>query len=86
MLVMGAYLWLALDHGTLWLFPTVVHESGDYTFLQTILYFRHVIRSEHTVDYLLAACLVLTTWRPTATRDPRSVVDNQYRREEMNGR
>lgn len=44
LLVMGAYLWLALDHGTLWLFPTVVHESGDYTFLQTILYFRHVIR------------------------------------------
>lgn len=44
LLVLGAYVWLALDHGTLRLFPAVVHESGDYTLLQTILYFRHVIR------------------------------------------
>jgi len=40
----GAYLWLALDHKTLWLFPVVVHESGRYTLAETLLYYRHVIR------------------------------------------
>lgn len=40
----ACYLWLAVDHGTLWLWPVVVHESGRYTFGQTVLYWPHFLR------------------------------------------
>lgn len=66
LLVLGAYLWLALDHGTLWLFPAVVHESGDYTFLQTILYFRHVIRElPITLLYAISSVAAFKIYGPT---------------------
>lgn len=55
LLFLGAYLWLAFDHGTLWVFPAIVHESGDYSLLQTVLYFRHVIR-ELPVTLFLCNC------------------------------
>lgn len=66
LLVLGAYLWLALDHGTLWLFPTVVHESGNYTLLQTILYFRHVIRElPITLLYAISSVAAFKIYGPT---------------------
>jgi hypothetical protein len=66
LLVLGAYLWLALDHGTLWLFPAVVHESGDYTLLQTILYFRHVIRElPITLLYAISSVAAFKVYGPT---------------------
>lgn len=42
--LVACYLWLAVDHGTLWLWPVVVHESGRYTFGQTVLYWPHFLR------------------------------------------
>lgn len=66
LLVLGTYLWLALDHGTLWLFPAVVHESGDYTLLQTILYFRHVIRElPITLLYAISSVAAFKIYGPT---------------------
>lgn len=45
----GAYLWLALDHGTFRLWPVVVHESGRYTLGETVLYFSHFLREIPTL-------------------------------------
>lgn len=42
--LLACYLWLAVEHGTLWLWPVVVHESGRYTFGQTVLYWSHFLR------------------------------------------
>ena len=55
--VVGAYLWLAWDHQTAWLWGVTVHESGAYTFGQTVLYFRHFLR-ELPVDVAYALFLV----------------------------
>jgi len=43
-LVVGAYAWLAIAHGTAWLWQVVVHENGRYTLGETVLYVRHVAR------------------------------------------
>jgi hypothetical protein len=40
----SAFAWLALDHRTMALWNVVVHESGRYTFGQTMLYFGHFLR------------------------------------------
>lgn len=65
LLFLGAYIWLAFDHGTLWLFPTVIHESGNYNFLQTIFYFRHVIRElPITLFYAIASVAAFKTYGP----------------------
>jgi hypothetical protein len=55
--VFGSYLWLAWDHGDVWLWNVTVHESGAYTFGETILYFRHFLR-ELPVDIAYALFLV----------------------------
>lgn len=44
----GAWLWLALDRGTPWLWNVPVHESGRYTLGQTIFYFGHFLREVPT--------------------------------------
>ena len=57
LLVLGAcYAWLAVEHGRTWLWNTVVHESGRYTFGQTVLYASHFLRE---VPTLLAYALFL---------------------------
>jgi hypothetical protein len=40
----GSYGWMALDHGQIWLWNVIVHESGRYTFGETVLYFSHFLR------------------------------------------
>jgi hypothetical protein len=40
----AAFGWLALDHRTFALWNVVVHESGRYTFGQTVFYFGHFLR------------------------------------------
>jgi hypothetical protein len=40
----AAYVWLTIDHATPWLWDTVVHESGRYTFGETVLYADHFLR------------------------------------------
>jgi hypothetical protein len=44
-----AWAWLAVEHGTPRLWNVVVHESGDYTLGQTILYFKHFLREIPTL-------------------------------------
>jgi hypothetical protein len=44
LVLIGSFIWLALDHGTPWLWSVVVHESGRYTLGETILYFGHFLR------------------------------------------
>jgi hypothetical protein len=52
--LIAMYAWLAVDHGTLWLWNVTVHESGRYTFGATVLYFAHFLRELPT---LIAMCL-----------------------------
>ncbi|MGH7659113.1 MAG: hypothetical protein ACREL6_12840 [Gemmatimonadales bacterium] len=52
-----AHLWLALEHGSLWLWDLPVHESGRYTFGETVLYFAHFLR-EIPVDVAIAFFLL----------------------------
>ena len=42
--LLGAYLWLAHDHGTPSLLAVVVHENGRFTLAETIFYPRHFLR------------------------------------------
>lgn len=42
--LLGAYVWLARDHGTASLLGVAVHENGRFTLAQTILYPRHFLR------------------------------------------
>ena len=39
-----AYAWMAFDHQRLLLWNVTVHESGDYTFGETVFYARHFLR------------------------------------------
>jgi hypothetical protein len=68
----ASYLWLVLDHGTLLLWNVIVHESGRYTFGQTVLYFGHFLRE---VPIVLAYALFLLSLSvgsaPTVTRAQR---------------
>ncbi|MBA3559995.1 MAG: hypothetical protein H0W30_15515 [Gemmatimonadaceae bacterium] len=45
----GAYAWLVAEHGSLLLWNVTVHESGNYTLGETILYFRHFLREVPTL-------------------------------------
>lgn len=56
LLLIGAYLWLAVDHGKWWLGDVVVHESGRYTWWQTVFYFSHFLR-EIPTDVAMALFL-----------------------------
>ena len=55
-LVTLAYAWLAVVHGTPWLWNVVVHEGGHYTLGQTVLFVRHHLR-EIPVDLVMALSL-----------------------------
>ncbi len=55
-LLLGAYVWLAVDHGTLQLWNAVVHESGRYSLQGTIFYYSHFLR-EIPVDFAYALFL-----------------------------
>lgn len=47
--LLAAWVWLAVEHGTPWLWNVIVHESGNYTLGQTVLYFRHFLREVPTL-------------------------------------
>jgi hypothetical protein len=49
LVLLAAYVWLVIDHGTWRLWGVVVHESGRYTLGQTILYFSHFLRELPTI-------------------------------------
>ena len=49
-----AYCWLAVDHGSPWLWNVAIHESGRYTLGETVFYFGHFLREIPTdVAYVL---------------------------------
>jgi hypothetical protein len=61
----GAWLWLAHDHGTLWLLPVVVHEGGQRSLANTIVYPRHLLREVPIiVIYGVASVASWCTWGP----------------------
>jgi hypothetical protein len=49
LVLLASYVWLALDHGTPLLWNVLVHESGRYTFGETVFYFSHFLREVPTV-------------------------------------
>jgi len=60
-LVAASYLWLAWDHGAIGLWHVIVHESGRYTFAQTIAYASHFLREvpvDTAMGLLLAAAFL----------------------------
>ena len=64
----GAWLWLAHDHGTLWLLPAVVHEDGSRSLAGTIVYPRHLLRELPVIIvYGMAAVASWRTWGPPGT-------------------
>lgn len=69
--LVGAFLWLAVEHETPRLWNVVVHESGKYTLGQTVLYLQHFLREVPTLLtialFTLAAYGVPTV--PHAERD-----------------
>lgn len=62
-----AWAWLAVEHGTPDLWNVVVHESGRYTLGQTILYFRHFLRE---IPTLVAMALFAVAAFGTSPPDP----------------
>jgi hypothetical protein len=46
--LIGSYVWLAMDRGTAGLWNVVVHESGRYTLGQTLFYVAHFLREVPT--------------------------------------
>ena len=70
-LVALSYAWLAVEHGTPWLWNVVVHEGGEYTLGGTVLYVRHFLR-EIPVDVAmalsLAAAIRMAVDEPPAVR------------------
>lgn len=55
-----SYLYLALYHGRLWLWPVVVHESGRYTLLETTFYASHFLG--HVPVLVTIAFLLAGSW------------------------
>ena len=36
---LSSYVYMAFYHGKLWLFDSIIHESGEYTLLETVYFF-----------------------------------------------
>jgi hypothetical protein len=56
-----AYLVLACYHGRVWLGNTVVHESGKFTWLQTVFYASHFLG--HLPSLTVIGCLLVAALR-----------------------
>ena len=56
LLIVLAYAWMAIAHGTPMLWNVVVHEGGEYTLGQTVLFVRHHLR-EVPVDIAMSLAL-----------------------------
>lgn len=63
--ILGAYIWMAIDRGALDLSGVIVHESGRYTLAATVFYFSHFLR-EIPTD--LGMALFLAAGRPGRAR------------------
>ena len=73
--LLGAYAWLAADHGTGWVWPVVVHEGGRYTLAETALYWRHFLRElPVAMLYAGAAVAAAAAYGPRATTAPSRAV------------
>jgi hypothetical protein len=69
--LLGAYLWLAHDHGTPWLLGVVVHENGRYTLGETVLYGRHFLRELPISGvYAAASAGSFAAYGPSGARVP----------------
>jgi hypothetical protein len=72
----ASYLWLAYDHGTQLLWNVIVHESGRYTFGQTVLYFGHFLRE---VPIAIAYALFLLGISGAVAPEPTGMRDRTRR-------
>lgn len=63
-----SYAVLALYHGRVWLWSTVVHESGRYTLLETTFYASHFLG--HVPVLLTLALLAAGSWRSMSPPSP----------------
>src|SRR5436190_7621742 len=71
--LLGAYLWMAVDHGTARLWSVVVHEGGRYTLGETIAYYRHFLRElPVVVTYAAATSAAAATYGPGRAGAPSS--------------
>jgi hypothetical protein len=71
--LLGAYGWLALDHGTPALLGTVVHESGRRTLADTVLYWRHLLRELPLAGaYVVSSLAAVVAYGPCRTSAPSS--------------
>jgi hypothetical protein len=69
--LLGAYGWLALDHGTPAVFAVVVHENGRLTLAETIFYWRHALREVPLAGaYAVASLAAVAAYGPHRTRAP----------------
>ena len=69
--LLGAYLWLAADHGTPALGAVVVHEGGRHTLSETIFYWRHLLRELPLVGvYAVASLAAVGAYGPVRTGAP----------------
>jgi len=61
-----SYVYLAFYHGHIWIFDTIVHESGQHTLLKTILYASHFLGHipVHTVLALFFTGIFLSLSQP----------------------
>lgn len=65
---LASYADLALYHGRIWLWSTVVHESGRYTLLETTFYASHFLG--HVPVLLTLALLAAGSWRSMSPPSP----------------
>ena len=54
--LIGSYIAISAYSSTAWLWPVIVHESGDRTLAQTVLYYEHAAR-ELALDVLLGVAV-----------------------------
>lgn len=71
LLLAGGYAWLAVEAGRPWIGAAIVHESGRYTFVGTVLYFAHFLR-EVPIALVYALFAVAAVGAPI-DRDPAAV-------------
>ena len=70
-----SYLFLAAYHGRLWLWTTVVHESGRYTLFETTFYASHFLG--HTPVLITIALLFAGSWL-TMTPAPEQPISGRW--------
>jgi hypothetical protein len=71
--LLGAFLWLTADHGSPAVFTTVVHENGQRTLAETVLYWRHFLRELPVAGaYAVSSLAAIMAYGPRRTTTPPS--------------